>query len=122
MTFDEIAIVLEHVAYKPGWKVKVHLGAGCVMYMQVHYDGTGAYGPEPWTGRKWQVSQWMTATELVHTAFKAVLAAEEHETREFFKYKGVEVCGPHWDVEDIVGLVRMGRLQTETRTDAMQGA
>lgn len=53
-------------------------------------------------GRKWALSQWMTKNEIVQTAFKAVMTAEEHEARERFLYQGKAVLGPHLNLEALV--------------------
>ena len=45
--------------------------------------------------RKWQLSFYMTAGEIVQTAFAAALQAEEHECREFFRWKGRRLFNPH---------------------------
>lgn len=50
-------------------------------------------------GRKWRLSEHMTKSEIVQTALMAVLAAEEHEIREQFRYKGSAIFGPHFDVD-----------------------
>jgi hypothetical protein len=50
-------------------------------------------------GRKWYVSPHATKSEVVQTLLKAALAAEEHEAREQFLYKGRAVYGPHPDVD-----------------------
>lgn len=50
-------------------------------------------------GRKWWLSTHMTKSEIVQTAFKAVLTAEEHEVRENFKYNTMPIFGPHFDVD-----------------------
>jgi len=50
-------------------------------------------------GRKWYLSPYMTRSEVIQTAFKAVLTAEEHEVRESFLFKGQAIFGPHIDVE-----------------------
>lgn len=52
-----------------------------------------------WTSRKWPLSFHMTKSEVVATAFKAVMTAIEHEARENFRYKGRSIFGPHIDVE-----------------------
>jgi len=52
--------------------------------------------------RKWLLSPHMTKSELVATAMKAVLSAEEHECRENFRYRGRAIFGPHFDVEKLV--------------------
>jgi hypothetical protein len=49
--------------------------------------------------RKWMLSEFMTKSEVVLTAWKAVQAAVEHEARETFLYKGRRVFGPHIDLD-----------------------
>lgn len=147
MNHEQIREVVARIAYKPGWAVVVHAdtlhtyepagedraphmpgkptGRQVLTerpYLQVRYDGSGAYGSDPWTGRKWMLSQHMTESEITYTAFNAIVAAEEHETRELFLYEGVAVCGPHASVRDIVDLVQSRKLTFDVRQDAMQGA
>jgi len=50
-------------------------------------------------GRKWYLSPYMTKSEVVGTAFKAVITALEHEAREKFKFVGAAVYNPHFDVD-----------------------
>lgn len=54
--------------------------------------------------RKWRLSKHMTRSELVQTAFKAVLTAIEHEAREQFAYRGRAIFGPHFDVDALCEL------------------
>lgn len=121
----QIDQILERVGYKKGWSV-VHreLPGHAGGYLQVHYDGGGdaAYGAVPWTGRKYMLSEHMTETEIVYSAFKAIMAAEEHEIRELFTYEGAAVCGPHYSVRRLVDLVHSGTLGVDVREDAMEGA
>lgn len=56
-------------------------------------------------GRKWRLSDHMTDSEVVATAFKACLAWEEHECREAFRYRGQQVFGPHFDVDQLSNLL-----------------
>ena len=60
--------------------------------------------PMQWSGRKWLLSPFMTKSEVVQTAFKAVLTAIEHETREAFRYRGEAIFGPHFDVDRLAEL------------------
>lgn len=60
--------------------------------------------PMEWGGRKWFLSPYMTKSEVVQTAFKAVLTAVEHETREQFTYRGQPIFDPHYDVDKLVEL------------------
>jgi hypothetical protein len=46
----------------------------------------------------------MTKSEIVSTALKAVLTAEEHEAREQFQYKSKTIFGPHFDVDKLASL------------------
>jgi hypothetical protein len=63
---------------------------------------------QDWNGRKWKLSSFMTRSEIVTTAFKAVITALEHEAREKFKYKGQPIFGPHIDVEQLVTMYEGG--------------
>ncbi len=69
-------------------------------YLQIHFSAGGT----KWHGRKWRLSRHMTTSEIVQTALKAVLAAEEHEAREAFTYRGHAIFGPHLNVESLVTL------------------
>ena len=70
------------------------------LYMQV-----SAVLPDPVTGdvsqhrgAKLLVSKYSTESELVQKALGAILAFEEHEIREKFRYRGVALFNPHIDV------------------------
>lgn len=82
-----------------------HVGMkGKTPYLQIRFyapnNDTGAL--ELQTCRKWMLSQHMTTSEVVLTAWKAVQAAVEHEAREQFLYRGKRIFGPHIDVEALV--------------------
>ncbi|GAB4287163.1 MAG: hypothetical protein Kow0098_03290 [Ignavibacteriaceae bacterium] len=59
-------------------------------------------------GRKWLISAHATDSEIIQTALMAVIAAEEHEARERFRYKGQSIFSPHYDAEDLVELAKLG--------------
>ncbi|QQS31869.1 MAG: hypothetical protein IPM50_09265 [Acidobacteriota bacterium] len=80
------------------------------MYLQGQY-----YEPDVVTGeiklqktRKWMLSEHMTKSEIVQTAFKLALTSMEHRTREHFLYSGERVYSPHYDVDALVELCRAG--------------
>lgn len=50
--------------------------------------------------RKWYVSSYATASEVVRTVYKAGVAALEHEFQEQFKVDGITVYHPHADLLD----------------------
>lgn len=54
------------------------------------------------TGRKWRLSQYMTVSEAVQTAWLAYQVWLEHEARESFTYRGVAIFAPHFDVDALV--------------------
>lgn len=70
-----------------------------------------------WKGRKWLLSERMTDSEIVQTAFKAVLTAEEHETREQFKYHGQAVLAPHHNLNEVAAMMAHGQLSSDIRKD-----
>ncbi len=49
--------------------------------------------------RKWFISAHSTTTEIVRTAYKAVLCSLEHRLGEWFTYDGRRVYSPHRSVE-----------------------
>jgi hypothetical protein len=58
----------------------------------------------------------MTTSEIVQTAFKAVMTSQEHIAREFFTYRGKQVFGPHFDVEKLADLCE-SRRHLDVRKD-----
>jgi len=80
----------EHTGFQHGF-----MGAGFFIqhWQQVKDCNTGLQ--EPQFGRKWYISQHCCISEIVQTALTAIIAFEEHEVREHFKYKGAVPFGPH---------------------------
>jgi hypothetical protein len=102
MTLDEMQSVINRIRYK-GWIF--HLAA-CDrdIYLQVRFKEvcsvSGIVNDQ--RGRKWRLSPHMTTSEIVGTAFKAVITAEEHEVRDHFKYRNEPIFNAHYDVEALV--------------------
>lgn len=98
--------LLARVSMPNNWKILTDSANGR-MYMQIACpNGTCNYSGEgfAWKGRKWFLSEHMTDGEIVQTALMACLAASEHEIREQFKYRGVSIFDPHYDIERLVEL------------------
>jgi hypothetical protein len=57
-------------------------------------------------GRKWFIPADATLSEIVQTAFKAVVTWQEHEARDGFLYQGLRVFGPHYDVDTLASVLR----------------
>jgi hypothetical protein len=117
--------VLDCVRYK-SWTIQAYSdpqGAGA--YLQVGFlapdhalDRPGYANPVlRMTGRKWRLSEHMTKSEIVQTALAAVLAAEEHETREQFRYKGRAIFGPHFDVDGLHDICGRKGFEDKRPTD-----
>jgi hypothetical protein len=70
--------------------------------------------------RKWYISCFSTPSEVVHTAFKAVLTAEEHEVREAFCYKGEAIFGPHFSVDWLQLQCRNKEAQQDARDHVVE--
>lgn len=111
MTRDEIDELLRAtVKYKDWWFLIEEDGLSldgrprlvlraCFMAIDNDLDGIGV--PEEQRSRKWPLSEHMTKTEIIQTAFLAVLKAEEHELREAFKYQGAAIFNSHIGVDEL---------------------
>jgi len=104
--FNEFREIVDRIEY-PGFSFVIGSDKSDHFFLQVQcYDGIcNVTGRQiSWSGRKWRLSVHMTPSEVVQTALKAVLTAVEHEARENFKYRGVSIFDPHYDVEKLVEL------------------
>ena len=98
MTKEDIQEILGYIKYKENFSF--YLGED---YIQLHEKTTCNRTDKPYLskGRKWKWSQFMTKSEIVTTCMKAVLQYEEHEARENFKYNGLSIFDPHYDVDKL---------------------
>lgn len=101
----KLRTILRDIRYKD-WEFRIGKDAIGLFHLQVAFGArhvqSGTH--QAWSGRKWRISTHMTASEIVQTALKAVLTAEEHEAREGFCYKGRAIFGPHLSVERLLEL------------------
>lgn len=99
-------VLLARITYK-GWAlVAKRDGERCYLQAQFYAPDHDTGTVAPRHGRKWLLSRHMTDSEVVATAFKACLTAEEHECREAFRYRGQPVFGPHIDVDWLADTMR----------------
>lgn len=94
MTKSHLEYLLSQVTYKD-WKFIVGTYS-TRFYLQLEFGDQKS--------RKWIISPHMTKSEIIATALKAVITAEEHEVREAFKFKKQPIYSPHYDVEKLVAL------------------
>lgn len=99
MTEREIRSILDTCTYK-NWAFLLRMDKKDP-YLQLRWLGADSEtgNLSEMNSRKWLLSYHMTKSEIVQTAFKALLTAEEHEVREHFRYRGKAVFGPHFDVD-----------------------
>ena len=57
-------------------------------------------------GRMWFVSFNASLEEVIQTVFKAVVTWQEHEVRENFKVDDMRIYGPHFKVDELLGLCK----------------
>lgn len=57
--------------------------------------------------RKWYISAHSCVSEVVNTVLMCVLAAEEHEARENFRYDGEAIYHPHMDVRELAARAKV---------------
>lgn len=96
MLSARIKTVVLDVTYKD-WGFRVEpMGDGCYVQATFLADSTWQHG------RKWYISPHACKSEIVQTLLMAVLAAEEHEAREQFLYRGAPIFGPHKDVDALL--------------------
>ena len=102
---DRLHETVAEIDYR-GWQFRLDKDAIGLWFLQVVFvaghSQTGAV--IHCHGRKWRISMHMTRSEIVQTALKAVLMAEEHEAREHFLWRDRAIFAPHLDVEALWNL------------------
>lgn len=109
---DVVQDIVSRIEYRKGYRFEVAIDKkdpeGRV-YVQLWHTRPDAYTGEPGEGRggKRYLSPHATDSEIVRTLLGAALAYEEHEVREFFRYRprfeteARPVFGPHSDVDQL---------------------
>jgi hypothetical protein len=102
MDIVKVRTILNRIRYK-NWSFYLGQLADGHLYIQAQFPAACADSGviETQFGRKWLLSEHMTLSEIIQTAFKAVMTAEEHETRECFRFDGQPIFGPHFYVSDL---------------------
>jgi hypothetical protein len=118
LTFEDLLFIIDSIEYKD-WQFV--LGGNIerpFLQIQFHAKDNSELWPDEENHlqycRKWQLSKHMCKSEVIRTAWKAVLAAEEHEAAEKFRYNGVDLFNPHLD------LVKLAELRKIIGVDVRQ--
>jgi hypothetical protein len=98
------------ITYKPGWVIilgydgnRPYLQAEVGAESDLTLDPTGkSSGRTPWKSGKRYLSYHMCRQEVVGAVFGLIKDAEEHEMREWFRYKGRSIFNPHIDPDVLV--------------------
>lgn len=118
MTLHRFRSLLDRVEFRPFSFKVAREGTACFLRVEYHGGRCNVTGEAlSWKGRKWRLSTHMTDGEVVQTAFLAVMTALEHETRECFKFDGVSVFDPHYDIHKLVDLRRRSGALAERPHD-----
>ena len=92
-----------------------------VPYVQIKFWAPGSFAGsdklELQSCRKWILSYHMCDEEIVSTAFKAMLAAIEHEAREQFLWEGQAIYRPHLDIRTLHDISSRNLVDTRDETD-----
>lgn len=108
--------IVERVTYKE-WRLEFELDTrrSFAPFIRWHFRAVCSKSGDivVQSGRKWYLSQHMTESELVLTAFKAALTAEEHECREQFQYRGRRILNPHVSVQALLSVCDIEDVRPE---------
>jgi hypothetical protein len=118
MKFEEVKkFFKDNVSYKD-WEfhIKKKMTNGVeqdAFYFQIQFVAPDNFNgnPERQYCRKWLLSEFMTPTELVRTAWLAVQQAERHEMEENFKYKGSDIFNSHLEVDALAILCKLNKYE-----------
>lgn len=110
-TLEQIKEIVEQIKFS-NWEFIIK-EKNDVPYLQIQFMGAcnDSGSVERQYCRKWQLSYYMVTSEVVRTAYKAVLAAVEHEASENFYYKNARIFNPHVDVEALVEVANSGMIE-----------
>ena len=108
MNHDELELLVDQIAYKLGTQVVLAYD-GERPYLQVEIERVDIVTGQMAVGRggKYTVASDATLSEVVQAVFGLYRNYEEHECREWFKYRGRRVFGPHMDVEELWNIAKI---------------
>lgn len=127
MTAEQQVALISAITYKPGWTFLIGVEKGGRFYVQASVDErsdltmdpTGKSAARtPWKSGKRYLSPHMCRQEVVGLVFGLIKDAEEHETREWFRYRGASIFNPHLDPDVLVEVARK-KASFNVRENAM---
>ena len=107
MTYIDIIEIVKSITYKPGWTIALgHDGHRPFVQLTVTAPAAAAVcaqsgEPAEWKSAKHYLSSHMCRQEIVGVVFTAIKQAEEHEMREWFRYRGASIFNAHLDPDKL---------------------
>jgi len=99
MNRNRLDTILRDIEFRNGHFLLRETEDGFLIQLCCKEEDVHSAQPQEFLGRHWFIGTQASPGEVVRTALKAVLTWQEHEAREHFKYRGVQVFTPHFDVE-----------------------
>jgi len=103
-TLTDFQNLVSQIRYKTGWLFHVKQdNRGVYLQIAVTAEADVSIDPftgetTPWSGAKHYLSPHMCDSEVVGSVFDAIRRAEEHEMREWFRFKNRPIYNPHISV------------------------
>lgn len=125
LTPNDMRHILANIKYKDGYYFDLKQDAeGDRWYVQIAFLRPDIVtGIEGWgySGKRY-VTKHMSKSEFVALCMGTVLALEEHEAREMFRYRGRRVFGPHIDVDALWEVARRIDVRDAVEDKAIAGS
>lgn len=125
-TITSIQTLIGACSYKPGWYFLVKEEADRV-YLQVGVteEAEISMSPftgqrEPWKGAKHYLSYHMCDSEVVGALFGAIQQAENHESREWFRFTGRSIYNPHMSVWKLAEFAKLKNFDLRENAMSME--
>lgn len=104
MTSKRLHNIIKNIRYKD-WTFDIQVRKDCfLLQVRFYAEDSETKRWEVQHCRKWFISTHACKAEVVRTAFKAVLAAEQHEVNENFRYRGVPIHSPHLNPDKLADI------------------
>ena len=104
LTNEDLVEIVCNITYRPGWSIILDADGEGRPFVQISVgtDSEASLSPftgerEAWKSGKHYLSRHMCRQEVVGAVYGAIRGAEEHEMREWFRYRGASIYNPHLD-------------------------
>ena len=108
MNNSEINELINKITYKPNWSILFYASTER-SYIQISVTNSiDSVSRETcdWKSGKRFTSEHMCRQEIIGLVYGLVEAAEIHEMREWFRYRGASIYNPHLDPDVLVEVAR----------------